>query len=389
MAHEIVTTTTGQVVEIDTDTKKCRKILHDLADLTIEDAVDAFSLNLKVYQRYLKDHFLGEECPIKKGKLLFRGFRIGCDSESGFTMIDTNGGAYAEVDAPFEGIPTPKELAAFFERKVVHHTADELAIAAERGRKQLEAERRRIEVLEGEPDFEVLRRKVIAKIDAINEGKSVKIDPVTIPDMIPFRRWKIAVGKLVRQWQEKKIRYPKLLSMVRSVTEEQDFETASDAKRYTFVGTLLPEFSSVGALTGDKIEVDGKLTDATKFLQDYLLHYEPKAMPRLMQYAKGEIDAVTLLRDPYTEDYEDYNSKLLPRNATSAAVLTALFASVGIEAPQDIYYDAEMKVGDKVLLWCDGEWRKKTVLRIEEDGGIYCCADYALRKIDKFIKLEA
>ena len=35
MAHEIVTTTTGQVVEIDTDTKKCRKILHDLADLTI------------------------------------------------------------------------------------------------------------------------------------------------------------------------------------------------------------------------------------------------------------------------------------------------------------------------------------------------------------------
>ena len=48
MAHEIVTTTTGQVVEIDTDTKKCRKILHDLADLTIEDAVDAFSLNLKV-----------------------------------------------------------------------------------------------------------------------------------------------------------------------------------------------------------------------------------------------------------------------------------------------------------------------------------------------------
>ena len=215
---------------------------------------------------------------------------------------------------------------------MVHHTADELAIAAERGRKQLEAERRRIEVLDGEPDFEVLRRKVIAKIDAINEGKSVKIDPVTIPDMIPFRRWKIAVGKLVRQWQEKKIRYPKLLSMVRSVTEEQDFETASDAKRYTFVGTLLPEFSSVGALTGDKIEVDGKLTDATKFLQDYLLHYEPKAMPRLMQYAKGEIDAVTLLRDPYTEDYEDYNSKLLPRNATSAAVLTALFASVGIES---------------------------------------------------------
>ena len=194
MAHEIATTTTGQVVEIDTDTKKCRKILHDLADLTIEDAVDAFS------------------------KLLFRGFRIGCDSESGFTMIDTNGGAYAEVDAPFEGIPTPKELAAFFERKVVHHTADELAIAAERGRKQLEAERRRIEVLEGEPDFEVLRRKVIAKIDAINEGKSVKIDPVTIPDMIPFRRWKIAVGKLVRQWQEKKIPDPKLLSMVRSVT---------------------------------------------------------------------------------------------------------------------------------------------------------------------------
>lgn len=81
-------------------------------------------------------------------------------------------------------------------KSIIRHTADELAEAAERGRKKLAEERERIdEVVEGEPDYELLRRKVLAKISAIRTGKSEKIDPALVPDMIPFKKWRMAVIK--------------------------------------------------------------------------------------------------------------------------------------------------------------------------------------------------
>ena len=103
MAHEIATALNGKVVEIDTTTGKCRRVMHDFAELD-ESVLDTVSMNLKIYQSYLRDRFIGEDVPLKKGKLYFRGYRITCDAESGFQITDTNNG-YAEVDTPFEGIP--------------------------------------------------------------------------------------------------------------------------------------------------------------------------------------------------------------------------------------------------------------------------------------------
>lgn len=388
MAHEIATALNGKVVEIDTTTGKCRRVMHDFAELD-ESVLDTVSMNLKIYQSYLRDRFIGEDVPLKKGKLYFRGYRITCDAESGFQITDTNNG-YAEVDTPFEGIPSPRELGDMFDGKsIIRHTADELAEAAERGCKKLAEERERIdEVVEGEPDYELLRRKVLAKISAIRTGKSEKIDPALVPDMIPFKKWRMAVNKVLKQWKERRIRYAKFLAAVEQITEEQVFEDVTEPKRCSFVGTLLPDFKKVGELVGNQIMVDGKLIGAVSFLQDYLLHYEPKVMPRLMQYANGDIDAVTLLKDPYTKDTVEFNPKLLARTAESAQVLTALFASVGLEAPQDVYYDDTLKVGDKILLWYNERWSKKTILRVE-DNGIFFSTEFQLLKADKFIKLPA
>ena len=198
----------------------------------------------------------------------------------------------------------------------------------------------------------------------------------------------MAVNKVLKQWKERRIRYAKFLAAVEQITEEQVFEDVTEPKRCSFVGTLLPDFKKVGELVGNQIMVDGKLIGAVSFLQDYLLHYEPKVMPRLMQYANGDIDAVTLLKDPYTKDTVEFNPKLLARTAESAQVLTALFASVGLEAPQDVYYDDTLKVGDKILLWYNERWSKKTILRVE-DNGIFFSTEFQLLKADKFIKLPA
>lgn len=78
----------GKVYVIDTVNKTMKKVYKDFKDLASADLdviTDDF-MPMTVYQRYLRDRFHGEDMPIKKGKLHFRGYRISCTAKDGFIV---------------------------------------------------------------------------------------------------------------------------------------------------------------------------------------------------------------------------------------------------------------------------------------------------------------
>lgn len=376
----------GKTYQIDSVKKTMKRVYKDFKDLATADlelAPDKV-MPMTTYQRYLKDRFLGEDAPIKKGKLHFRGYRISCNAKDGFIVEDTMK-HYAIVETPFEGIPTPKELGEWFERKKVKHTPEELCEAAERGRKlSREKEEAELEKILG-PDYDKLRRGVLETIKNIR-SKTLDFDPTKFPEMIPFKRWKRKVNSLLTQWKDRKIRYAKFLNELEKVTTEETFVVEEKKHRSSFTGTLMPEHNKVGMLVGDKIEVDGKWVDAVPFLLEYLLFHEKRAMSQIMKYAAGEISDVELIKNPIEVDWKvEYEKRALENTAHNARVLCMVYDQVGIVAPQDLLYEADLQVGDRIMISVNGEMKTQTVCSVEQ--GITLGKEIGLLKLDKWIKL--
>lgn len=382
----------GKLYKLDTVKKTMKRVYKDLSSLNIDD-VELEQMPMTVYQRYLKDHFDGESCTIKKGKLVFRGYRISCTKETGFMVEDTEN-KYQVVETPWEGIPTPKELGEWFKKPKVEHTPEQLRDAIERGKElarkaQEERERNLIEAekSEQEPDYEALRRKVLKTIKDIR-SKTIDFDPTKFPEMIPFKRWKRQVNSLLSQWKERKIRYPKFINELERITTEETFVVKEKNHRSSFTGTLLPDFEEVGSVSGNKIEVDGKMIDAVPFLMEYLLFKKPKVMSQLMKFATGEINEVELLKNPLVVDWKvEYNKRALENTVFNTQVLCMLFDAVNETAPQDILYGSGLNVGDKIAIMENGimKYRKITLV----DTGAYLGKSMGyLLKSDKWFKVE-
>ena len=81
----------GKLYVIDSVKKTMKRVYKDFKDLNAEDieVLSDKAMPMTTYQRYLKDRFNGEDAPIKKGKLHFRGYRISCTADGGFMMEDT------------------------------------------------------------------------------------------------------------------------------------------------------------------------------------------------------------------------------------------------------------------------------------------------------------
>ena len=368
----------GNVYQIDDIKKTCRKVYRSFSDMKVDGEGE---MNMATYQSYLKDRFAGEDAPIKKGKLHFRDYRISCDAENGF-MIEDSKNHYELVETPFEGIPTPKELGDWFEKPARTFTSEELAEAVERGKKK-EVKTKVEEVIE--VDYEKCRKQVLRTIKKILDKKST-LEPEKFVEMIPFKRWQRNVRKLLKSWKAKQIRYQKFLKEVMRITEEETFSVEEKNHRSAFVGTLLPEFKEVGMLDGAKIQVDGKWIEAVPFLMDYLLHYEPKAMTQIMRYARKEITLKQLLKNPIDVDWkEEYNKKLLANSVENVRALGMVYEALGIIAPQDMLYKTDLKVGDKVILFIEGELKTKVVREIEK--GVLLSGGIGLTKYDKWFKV--
>lgn len=385
----------GKVYIIDSVKKTMKRVYNDLKSLADVD-VDEIALSEKAfpmttYQRYLKDHFPGEDTPIKKGKLHFRGYRISCDPLNGFVIEDTTK-RYEVVETPFEGIPTPKELGEWFKKPKREFTAEEEREAVERGKEFLrkkkeerDAEKAALEDDDEEPDFEALRRKVLRKLDEAR-SKTVDVDPESFTTMIPFKRWKRKVKSLYTQWKNRKIRYAKYLNEIEKVTTEETFVIEEKRHRSKFIGTFLPDFRTVGMLKGNLLEVDGKWVAAVPFLVEYLLHYEKRVMSQYMKFAKGEITDIEFIKNPIDVDWRvEYKRNALENTAYNAAVLCMVYSQVGIIAPQDLLYEADLKEGDVILLDIDGELKRRTI--ISTNRGITMGKEVGLLKLDKWIKL--
>lgn len=384
----------GSTYVIDSVKKTMKRVYKDFKELSGADldVVTDRTMSMTVYQRYLRDRFVGEDMPIKKGKLHFRGYRISCNAEDGFVVEDTFN-RYAVVETPFEGIPTPKELGDWFDKsKVTKATsAEEYKKAVERGKElarkaKEEAERNaHKEETEEVPDYEALRKKVLRLI-ADARSKTIDVDPEKIVGMIPFKRWKRKVKSLFTQWKNRKIRYAKFLKEVETVTTEETFVVEEKRHRSAFTGTFLPEHETVGILVGDKLEVDGKWIDAVPFLLEYLLFHEKRAMSQIMKYAKGEITDTELIKNPLEVDWKvEYDKSALENTAHNARVLCMVYEQVGIVTPQDLLYEADLQVGDRIMISVDGELKTRTIASV--DKGITLGKEIGLLKLDKWIKL--
>lgn len=383
----------GKVYQIDSVKKTMKRVYKDFKDLATADLdlVSDKMMSMTTYQRYLKDKFPGEDMPIKKGKLHFRGYRISCNAEDGFIVEDTMK-RYAIVETPFEGIPTPRELGDWFDKPGDKKIADKgYREAVEKGKElarkaKEETERNaKAKKVEEEPDFEALRRKVLRTISDIR-SKTLDMDPEKFTEMIPFKRWKRKVKSLFTQWKDRKIRYAKFLKEIETLTEEETFVVEEKRHRSSFTGTLLPDHNKVGLLVGDKIEVDGKWVDAVPFLLEYLLFYEKRAMSQIMKYAAGEISDVELIKNPIEVDWKvEYKKRALENTAHNARVLCMVYDQVGIVAPQDLLYEADLQVGDRIMVAVEGELKQQVVSSVER--GIVLGKEIGLLKLDKWIKL--
>ena len=384
----------GKVYQIDSVKKTMKRVFKDFKDLASvsEEIASSKTMPMTTYQRYLKDKFPGEDMPIKKGKLHFRGYRISCNAEDGFLVEDTMK-HYAVVETPFEGIPTPKELGDWLgtpgDKKLENDEAYRKAVekGKELARKAKEERERNLakEVEEEEPDFEAFRKKVLMMI-ADARSKTIDVDPEKFTEMIPFKRWKRKVKSLYTQWKERKIRYAKFLNEIETLTKEETFVVEEKRHRSSFTGTLMPEHKKVGILVGDKIEVDGKWIDAVPFLLEYLLFYEKRAMSQIMKYAAGEISDVELIKNPLEVDWKvEYKKRALENTAHNARVLCMVYDQVGVVAPQDLLYEADLQVGDRIMVAVDGELKTQMVSSVER--GIVLGKEIGLLKLDKWIKL--
>ena len=393
---EELATVNGNLYRIDSIKKTMKRVYRDFKDINSSD-IETTEMSMKVYQGYLKDTFPGEDAPIKKGKLHFRGYRISCTAENGFLVEDTTK-RYEVVETPFEGIPTPKELGDWFKKPQVEMTAEDYRKAVARGKELAEKAKEEREqnmrareeaelAASEEPDYEKLRRKVLSTIKRIR-NKTLDFDPTEFPNMIPFKRWKRKVNSLLTQWKNRKIRYAKFLNEVEAVTTEETFVIEEKRHRSTFKGTLLPAYNEVGDVVGDKIEVDGKLIDAVPFLTDYLLCKEPRAMSQLMKFASGEITVKDLIKNPINVDWKvEYKKRALVNNALNVQVLSMLIEAVGLTAPQDILYNSGLKVGDKIVLIDCGELKYKKVTSYDKGAFLGKSTGFLL-KSDKWFKVE-
>lgn len=217
-------------------------------------------------------------------------------------------------------------------------------------------------------------------------SKTIDVDPESFTTMIPFKRWKRKVKSLYTQWKDRKIRYAKYLNEIEKVTTEETFVIEEKRHRSKFVGTFLPDFHTVGMLKGNLLEVDGKWVAAVPFLVEYLLHYEKRVMSQYMKFAKGEITDIEFIKNPIEVDWRvDYKRNALENTAYNAAVLCMVYSQVGIIAPQDLLYEADLKEGDSILLDVDGELKRRII--ISTNRGITMGKEVGLLKLDKWIKL--
>ena len=378
----------GNRYKVDHATKTMKKIASTMSEININDiALD--KMPMTIYQRYLKDRYMGEPCVLKKDKLRFRDYVVSCSADTGFIIQDTH--KKYEVVSDFDGIPTPKELGDWFDKPKREFTAEENRDAEERGKKASEEKEAMIEAAkednaEDEVDYEDYRKRVLSIISMIESGKRVCEDPIKeFKNFIPSNSWRRRSNKLLKQLLNREIRFKKFLRLMREMTEDIQF-VKEEKHRFSFKGTLLPSFHKVGNLVGNMLEVDDKKVYAVPFLTEFALHFEPRIMPQLMKFTRKEISAVDFIKNPISDDWkEEYKKNVLENSAENANVLSCVMNAAGIMPPQSQLYSDDLKVGDRIYLFdpIRSEWVYKDITSV--DKGVEINGGVGLYKNDTFI----
>ena len=135
-------------------------------------------------------------------------------------------------------------------------------------------------------------------------------------------------------------------------------------------------------LTSSESSLEGKFF--VEFVALIYLSYIKKKMEETGLFSRYTMQE--LLDEPEKLDkYVEYNKHALKNTAENAQVLTLLFDIVGLVAPQDLCYKADLQVGDKIKVFYDGRFHRKTVAKV--DKGIILGREEGLLKLDRWIKI--
>lgn len=376
---EIATGTDGRQYEIDRKNKTC-KLLKGM-DITEQDILNTADMNMDVYREYFRAHYVDEECVIKKNKMVFRDYRIYCSATDGFVIQDIRN-RYKSIEHGIEGIPSPKELAEWFDRKknILNDPSKKRVVTPENEEEVIEV------------NWDEVADEYISKVSTLKWNSKIDWKAFNAETFPKKKGWVKAFNKVFRKLDKGDIKFAEFKESVIELakTFNFDMDMMPEVKVEKFEAPLPPTFDKVGCLSGNKIEVDGKQIDAVPFLVKYLLSEEPKAMPQLMKWAKGELTVHKLLKNPVEKDDKvKFDLSLIENTAENALVVTALYAAVGVVAPQDLMQVAdlpvELNVGDKILIYFEDSWREKVIT--ETLGGVCYGNNVGLLKLDKWIKL--
>lgn len=215
-----------------------------------------------------------------------------------------------------------------------------------------------------EKSLEDMRTEALALI-AQARNRSLKPTALleVIQNLVPFRTLKVRIGKLLRSYENKEMRLPKLLEQLQLTVSDVSFDTRKAAPKflgvdfYDLVNVTEngPEHLTLTPRTGTKFT-----TTRSEFMARYVLSIDPDLMPMMMKVLDGQEYAISdlqevdfVVRDKFVEYSEKAFSKITP-NAYLEEVCNEYLAHVEQPSPLGYLWGTSLKKGDKVrVLWQD------------------------------------
>lgn len=329
----------------------------------------------------------------KTGYVHCRGYKMRYTAEA-FEMLD--GHNFYRPSAKFDPRDdSAKAVADFIFRRNVRQEVAEKAAAAEKlpvtplnqmheAMAQAAVEKaKKVAVLKKEVvEEKTLEEMRTEALDLIAQTRSRIIKPLAllgvIQNLVPFRTLKVRIGKLLRSYENKELRLPKLLDQLHLTVSEVSFDTRKAAPK--FLGVDFYDVVSVtdnGAehLTLTPREGSKFTTTRSEFLARYVLSRDCDLMPLLMKVADGQEFALDDLqevdftvRDKFVEYAEKSFSKITP-NPYLEEICCEYLAHLDTPNPLNFVWGTSLKKGDKVrVLWQDYHTYHNGTITSANDG---------------------
>jgi hypothetical protein len=243
----------------------------------------------------------------------------------------------------------------------------------------------KIEVLKNPKIEKTLEELRIEALDLINQTRSREMKPSALLEVIqnyvPNRKLRVRLGKLIRAYESKEIRMPKLLSEMQVTVADVSFDERKPAPK--FLGIEFYDLVDVRESGTDHVslvvrgERERIVTTKSDFLARYVLSQAPELMPLLMKVSAGQEYSITdlqevdfVIKDKFVE-YTEKNFSRINNNPYLLDICEEYLAHVQSPNPMNYVWGTTLKKGDRVRVqWLDYHTYHQGVVSNANDGPV-------------------